>query len=399
MKNLLLLLFSCVFFSSNAQPDWFYVQNLNDWEDLLELSKAHKRNIFLYYSESECEDCKLMLESTLSNSNITKVVNNNFIAARVNSSSSLGRQFGSVFQLSHTPSVVWINGDEFVWKRVEGYRTVAEFNQELDDLKYLINNYPDLLQYAFYSGDSLRINQWMELLDICALNNTDYQVDIHKSLERSLNWDSLASPRYWDYINTYVSDLHSPVFKYIAADPKGVLGEEFDFESFYASVYDVNFHYAAEAKDSMHVLEMESYLLPIAPHDSSATKVDSALLVIHLWQEYFLSLEDFDAYKTYTDTSIAKLKLTAPQLTHQVNTLLRHSLSETSLRLALKWVNATLEHETDEVDLYIMKADILIGLREYTKAKETLLKCIDKPATDSQRESMEYLMFIIESQY
>lgn len=399
MKAIFFRLFLLIGFSAWAQPGFIDVDDLNEWEDVLTLSESHRRIIYVYYISEDCDLCTEMLQSTLSRRVITDEINRNFIPVRIYASTSVGRKFAEVFELSNLPASLWMTGKEFVWKKEEGMMDEAGFRGSLDKIKTITRTYPELLKYALEDGDSLRINTWMDLLYIASVNATGNEPGLLNSLRAGLDLDSLKSKAYHPYVITYVSDLAGPEFQYIRIDHETVLGEDFPWNTYYDKLYFFNMRRAVDTRDSMLAETMELQLLPLSYElDSSDTSLDTVMQRIEHWQQYFLHTSGFKRFKDYSDSVITPLTLPKDVLMDQIDQLREYSLSESTLRLGLKWIDKSIEGEKD-VELYIMKADFHIALGEYIKATEALVEAEKQEPSSSEQEAIDFLDYVIRSRY
>lgn len=393
-----LLFFVLLSVFTNAQTSFIRIQSIEEWEEMLELSRESKRLLFVWVTSPNCEPCAEMLDETLQNAAVNTHIQQSFIPVVIDNSTSLGRRFALSFNILELPSSVWMTGSEFVWQNIGGKIEASEFLSKSENLRNLIRNYPNRLDYALNGGDSLKVNEWFDLLYLSSVNHTNYESALIYKFQNVLSWDSLQSPVYWPFITTYVTDINSNLFRYIALDHQDILGADFPWEDYYESLYSYNFNRAVEAKDSALVLNMEAKLLPTKFYDSTATATDTALTVISMWQSYFLQTGRFNQYLEYSDTALSKVHLSEDELIAQVDVLRQYSLSETSINSALKWVNHTLESE-ESVNIYIMKADMLIVLGRLPKATEALIEAEKLSPNSEQRELIDYLDYIIRSQY
>lgn len=393
-----LLFFVLLSVFTNAQTSFIRIQSIEEWEEMLELSRESKRLLFVWVTSPNCEPCTEMLDETLQNAAVNAHIQQSFIPVVIDNSTSLGRRFALSFNILELPSSVWMTGSEFVWQNIGGKIEASEFLSKSENLRDLIRNYPNQLDYALNGGDSLKVNEWFDLLYLSSVNHTNYESALIYKFQNVLSWDSLQSPAYWPFITTYVTDINSNLFRYISLDHQDILGADFPWEDYYESLYSYNFNRAVEEKDSALVLNMEAKLLPTKFYDSTATATDTALTVISMWQSYFLQTGRFNQYLEYSDTALSKVHLSEDELIAQVDVLRQYSLSETSINSALKWVNHTLESE-ESVNIYIMKADMLIVLGRLPKATEALIEAEKLSPNSEQRELIDYLDYIIRSQY
>lgn len=399
MKQVLSILFiALISLQAKAQPEFIEVESVSEWEDVLSLSQQSKRLLFVYVISSDCDPCDDMLKQTLGNEQIASEISSNFIPVLVRNESTVGKKFILTFDVVQLPSTLWMTGSEFVWMTLEGEYGPEEFQSKLGDLKNTIRNYPDKLQYALKGGDTLQVEDWFDLMFLSSINRTNYEADLINQFKNGLTWDSLQSPVYWPFLATYVSDVRSPIFNYIAIDPAEALGPDFPWQDYYDMMYEHNLDKAIREFDSSRVESIELLLLPTKIYDSTATRADTVLTRIALWQEFLLRTGEFGAYLDYSDSALTSIPLTEEIVKEEIHVLTSYSLSDDAFISGLRWVNHTLKTE-ESADLYIMKADMLIRLGKLPQATEALIEAEKQNPNEKQAESIEFLDMIIRNRY
>lgn len=399
MKQVLSILFISLFgFQLKAQPEFIEVESVSEWEEVLTLSQQSKRLLFVYVVSDDCDPCDLMFKETLGNDGIAEEITNHFIPVLIRNESTVGKKFILTFDVVQLPSSLWMTGTEFVWMTLEGEYDAEEFNTKLSDLRNLIRTYPNKLQYALSGGDTLQVEDWFDLMFLSSINRTSYESDLINQFKNGLSWDSLQSPKYWPFLATYVSDVRSPIFNYIAIDPTEALGADFPWSDYYDMMYEHNLDKAIREYDSSRVESIELLLLPTKIYDSTATKTDTVLTRIALWQEFLLRTGEFGAYLDYSDSALRSIPLTEDIVKEQIHVLTSYSLSDDAFTSGLRWVNHTLKTEKS-ANLYIMKADMLLRLGKLPQATEALIEAEKQNPNDKQKESIEFLDMIIRNRY
>lgn len=378
---------------ANAQTNFIEIQSVEDWESMLEISTEKQKFIFLFIGSDDCSPCANMVDSVLNTDQIQAEIQSNFIPVYVNSQSFIGQRFIYSFDINELPNSLWITGSEFVWLSIGGTTSVSEFEAKLEHFKSLVSSYPTLMFEALNKPDKLTVEQWYDLLYISSINQLPIEESIIHQFQRSIPIDSMQSPVYYPFISTYMTDFQGSFFKHISVHPETVLGEGFDWESYYNSLYSFHLSNAIETKDSAFVEVMQNQLLPFAHNE-----VDSTLRVVELWQEYFCRVGSIGRYLDYSDTALLKVQLNEEIIKSQVDFALNYTTSDDVVISMLRWINHALTFEKT-VDLYIMKADMLVRLNKLSEATEALSKAEKGNPNTQQKESIEFLDFIIRNRY
>ncbi|KAB2814399.1 hypothetical protein [Phaeocystidibacter luteus] len=399
MKKLLLTLAILFSFAGTAKPDFIYVTSLTQWEEVLALAEANRKMIYVYYTSSDdCEPCDFMESSTLGRDVVEDYLNENYLSIYIREGTSFARSFAAGFDIGSVPSSLWMTGSEFVWKMEAGVMEHEKFMRACDKVGFLTQNYGSIMPYAMRGGDTLSVEEWFDLFYIAGANQPQYETRLVSAFRNSLNLDSLKSDRYWPYIMTYVSDLTSPLYQYIKIDWEQTLGEEFPWQAYYDRLYNFNLEIAVSTMDSSMVENMELQLLPTVVRDSADPENLLAYNKLLLWQDYYLGLNDFENYIRVTDEQIIKLEPTDEQMVEIIRTHTSLSRSDYSLDKATEWLNACIKMKPS-VQLYIMKADVLIVRNKRTEALQTLGDAQEMSPTEEEQELIDLLLYVIHSTY
>ncbi|NVK28188.1 MAG: hypothetical protein HWE14_09090 [Flavobacteriia bacterium] len=399
MKKLLLTLAILFAFVGQAKPDFIYVTSLSQWEEVLALSEANRKMIYVYYTSSDgCEPCDFMENSTLGRDIVEDYLNENYISVYIREGTSFARSFAAGFDIGSVPSSLWMTGTEFVWKMEAGVMEHPKFLQSCEKVGLLTRNYASLMPYALRGGDTLSVETWFDLFYIAGANQQQYENRLVSSFRNSLNLDSLKSERYWPYIMTYVSDLTSPLFQYIKTDWKETLGEDFPWQKYYDRLYNFNLEIAISTMDSSLAENIELQLLPTFPRDSTDPDNLLAFNKLLLWQDYYLGLNDFENYVRITDELITEVQPDDAQMVEIIKTHTSLSRSDYALDKAIEWINEAIKRKAS-AQLYIMKADVLIVRNKETEALQALGDAKEHSPTVEEEELIDLLRYVILSNY
>lgn len=390
-----LLFFFSISFSSSAQSGFIEVRDLIDWEKVLTLAEGSKTMIYVYYTDSDCDVCEQMEENALDDKEVKDYITSNYIPVLINTTNAgrFGIDFAGNFELRSMPASLWMTGGEFVWNTEEGLLSADELLKAFQSVNQLTVSYPELVPYAIRSGDTLTSDEWIKLIDISTINYTEYQAGIIRSFERNLSWDSLRLPVYWDYVQSYVIDINSPMFKYIRLNPDSTLGSEFPWPAYCDELYFYHIGNAVEERDSMMALNIERELLPYMPQDTAVDSLNSFMtLKLNLWQDYFIETDQFSIYLGTTGKMLREMKVTPELMAEEIKQLTNLSRSNKSLRTGIQWINRAIEQEEQAV-YYIMKADLHIFLRERAAALDALEKAERLNPTEQEEVVIEWLQY------
>ncbi len=138
-------------------PDWFKESFMDFREDAVEASKSDK-HLLLFFHVAGCPYCKKMLRDNFEQGDNAKSLQKNFdvIAIDVNGGKDVvysekttvsESSFAQVLNVHYTPTLLFMNADNKVVARVNGYRSPREFKTVLNFVKEKAYRSTDLASY------------------------------------------------------------------------------------------------------------------------------------------------------------------------------------------------------------------------------------------------------------
>ena len=91
------------------------------WADILKQAKAQKKVIFLDAYASWCGPCKLLQKNTFTQKAVGEVFNKRFINVKMDMEKGEGPALSQVYPLEGYPTMLFIDGNGRVVKKVMGY--------------------------------------------------------------------------------------------------------------------------------------------------------------------------------------------------------------------------------------------------------------------------------------
>ena len=130
MKNIILIM---LFVTSSlfAQINW-----VKDLDDAYEIAEKENKVIFVILSQKGCPACNYMKDVVLKNKNVIEEFNKDFIAVHLDI-----HEDPVPLELEHfvTPTLFFLNSDEEILYKINGYKNEKEFLDELDNINLMKN--------------------------------------------------------------------------------------------------------------------------------------------------------------------------------------------------------------------------------------------------------------------
>ncbi len=121
MKFLQTLVIIFIFnFAGFSQGIEFYK---GDWKEALEIAKNEEKLIFVDAYAKWCGPCKRMAKTEFTKEEVGRFFNQNFINLKIDMEEKMGREFGQQYPVSAYPTMMFLDGDGKVVKKVKGGRS------------------------------------------------------------------------------------------------------------------------------------------------------------------------------------------------------------------------------------------------------------------------------------
>jgi|FLOH01.1.fsa_nt_gi thiol-disulfide isomerase/thioredoxin len=126
MKKILLTL---LFLTSSLFAELNWVENL---EDAYDVAEKENKIVFVILSQRGCPACKYMKDIVLEDANVIEELNKDFVAVYLDI-----HHDDVPLELEHfvTPTLYFLDSNEKILHRTNGYENIKEFLEDLDSAK------------------------------------------------------------------------------------------------------------------------------------------------------------------------------------------------------------------------------------------------------------------------
>jgi thioredoxin-related protein len=137
MKNLSSILFVLsvsLFQSFNSLAIQF---SINSIDESLKTAKESNKFVLVYFYSTSCSHCVYMEKNVFFDSELTKLVDESFIAVKSNSGNTIGRMEYYEYGITAHPTLLVLNSNGIEISRLKGRQEIVELS---DKLKELVSN-------------------------------------------------------------------------------------------------------------------------------------------------------------------------------------------------------------------------------------------------------------------
>lgn len=307
MKKLFILLLSLSTFNALAQIRFLQVQDLNDYELVLKSARQSKNLLLVAVHDGGGDFRKMYLDNVFDDAALKQAAKP-YTKVAINIADPMGERFAQIFAFKDFPGFYLMNDEEFVLDILEGYQSANQLREALNQASAQTYRYDSLL--VKYNQQSLSTSEWIELLELYALN-FDYLQTVRLAQEflNAQNEADLLQAPFAAILSQYGVNLETPYPALIIANSKSLKKQLPDFElsDFLDLAIEYNLDRAIISEDSTMVEQIVKTLVisPLVAKDSLA----AARLNIH--REFAWQSEKF---KLYADALIDYYAPQAPSV-------------------------------------------------------------------------------------
>lgn len=186
---LILIIITTVSCSKKSSIQWY-----DDFSEALKVSQSENKPIMIYFYTEWCTICKVLDRKIYADKNIVKKLDN-FISVKLNpEDNKTNEEITKEYNVDGFPTIVFINNNEFILKRVVGYLEPDNFSDTLD----LVLAKVDIVKEEFKSEEATT-----KKLDIYIDSQyVDKSIEMYDTLLENNKIDNNNIPKYLSSIAT-----------------------------------------------------------------------------------------------------------------------------------------------------------------------------------------------------
>ena len=212
MRFLSLFFFFIISFNAIAQTNFQFEEN--DYQSILQKSKAEQKPIFLMLYASWCPHCNKMKNEALKDLSVTNLLSKNYICVWKDTDSEEGKLLKAKFNITSLPTFIFLDSNENEVYRLKGEFKTAAFISEIQNslnpkqqLPYLEN---------IFLADPSNAQKWLNYMEV--LKKGSDRINLSEKANTYLKTQTetqLVSETNWRIISNCVTDISSREFQYV----------------------------------------------------------------------------------------------------------------------------------------------------------------------------------------
>lgn len=345
-KFIYTILFLANMHVSYAAIHFIDVDEIATWEQMVELAKAQKLNLFVQILPMPCADCKELKKTTFKNKELSALVKKDYLALKVLSYTQVGKALTNLFQLNAAPTLLILNINEVVFFKQSGLISAKDLLQNVKASTQQIKNYPTW-QRGAAKGD-LEKQDWISFLLIEQLNGRiNPSSPIVRDVSSLLDSSDFSSDDVQKFVSTLGIDIDNAILQTLKKRPDFIANSAyFSWPAYFKTVFNYNVARAISAQDSIF-LEDVLYQLQQFPNDSNIANIE-----LKGRQLYLAELAKWTAYDTITLNYLRGFDAdSANMYQREAIFLMENYIENRPLELALKYLRLGLKQK-ETFELY-----------------------------------------------
>lgn len=269
MKKLIFALLLSISSVLNAQIRFYDVKTLSNYQQVLEKAINEDKLMFLALYQNGDAFYQMQKDNIFANQQLANIYEQS-VPLAVGITSEMGSRIAESIGVDSFPTFYYFKNDETLLLVKSGYQSAQDLATAFATAEDLNKKYEVLRNK--YSEGTLAPSEWIQLLDIYALNNDFIETEaLAFEYFSSQSQAKLLVPTNASVLEKYAIRLETK-YPELVIKNRAKLGESFDYDKFYNSAYDFNFDLALANSDTVLLEKIVSVLIPSRPKDEADTQ-------------------------------------------------------------------------------------------------------------------------------
>ena len=392
MKKAVLIAFLFGVLLADAKVKFIKVKQLKTWERMLQLAKDNGKTLLVYVEAYPCEECKTMTQTTFKDDELSDYIRESSIALQIPNYSDVGQAVVNVFGIEEAPHLMLLNAREDLFFKHSGVIAADKLLSELKKANTKARNYP-IWQMAI-ANNKIRKLDWIKYMLVEHYNDRmDSDNEMVKRASRTLEKSDFDNPIVQQFVFELGLSTDGTLFQTVKEHPEWVDTTYFDWERYFANVFDYNMTKAIAAKDS---ILMEDYLFQMSQLPKTVVMYR---LPLRGRQLFLAETNNWRGYDSLTVNHLRALPNdSANAYQREALTLMDSYVYQTPQKIALRYLKMGLDRK-ETFELYYTLSLRLISDEEWVSAYKAAYNAYQIAEDEPQQKMAARLMYYLDGGY
>jgi thioredoxin-related protein len=349
------------------------VNTIEEWEDVLELSRDNKRLMFINVCSPWSEVCTFMRSNTFRERELARFLVNDYIPVYIQGDSEFGAVWGDRYDVSAFPMMFYMTPGERIVARLEGYQEPQTIIDSGKRAMTVYREYPRLRR-AYIEG-GLSPKGFRELINLELANEgSESARPLFNELIAGKPKERWLNPENLELIVTFGSAPGEEIFAFIAENREQLLmNNDFNKATYFENSFNHTMAKAVRSKDIELLRRAEEQLFLFSNMNSDEQKE----MIAEMYRTFHLRTGDWDAFGAHVEKMAKRATSEETVLALEARFIIENFLEPDALNTAISLMRKSIELR-DRFTKRQYLADAYLKLKEFDKAVGVLQEAKDK---------------------
>lgn len=349
------------------------VNNIEEWEDVLEMSKENKRLMFINVCSPWSEVCTFMRSNTFRDRELAGFLAEGFVPVYIQGDSEFGAVWTDRYDVNAFPMMFYMTPGERIVGQLEGFQERQTIIDSGKRAMTVYREYPRLRR-AYIEG-GLSSNGWRELINLELANEgSESARPLFNEFIADKPKDRWSNKKNIELIVIFGSAPGEVVFDYVASRrDQLVVNEYFNSQTFFENSFNHTMAKAVRNKDTKLLNRAEEELFLFTDMGSDEQRE----MIGEMYRTYYLRIGDWEAFKSHIKKIAKRGSSEETVLALEARFIIENFLEPDALNVALDLMKQSIELR-DRFTKRQYLADAYLKLKQFDKAVKVLQEAKEK---------------------
>ncbi len=349
------------------------VDNIEEWEDILELSRNNKRLMFINVCSPWSEVCTYMRSNTFRDRELARFLGNDYIPVYIQGDSEFGSVWSDRYDVSAFPMMFYMTPGERIVARLEGFQETATIMDSGKRAMTVYREYPRLRR-AYIEG-GLSPKGFRELINLELANEGPESArPLFNELISGKSKDLWSNPENLKLIVTFGSAPGEDIFSYVIENREQLLmNDNFNKETYFENSFNHTMAIAVKNKDINLLKRAEEQLFLFTDLNSNEQRE----MIAEMYRTFHLQTGDWNAFREHVEMMANSASSEETVLALEARFIIENFLEPDALNAAIKLMRKSIDMR-DRFTKRQYLADAYLKLKDFDKAVAVLEEAKEK---------------------